>query len=455
VTFEELCGGLERGGSREVVEVVAGLLRLCRSERRTLAAALDPPRGRARFRILLAAAARRVAILPRRTETLTAGDAALLASFLREHAGDGVLAARGLAAALDDAFHDLFFLAFREEVRPLRPDDPVPVARLDRRALFGGGLSPDPDRLEVPPELDAPYDGTRHLRLVPRELGHHQLVLDTRDCERLRLADPLAPDAVLAAVVPSPQVDRDFAWQPHEEEGVRYFRDVAPRRPAPYRRRVLRLLEAADAAGAAVVLLPELSVDAELEAAAIAWFSRARHVRVLAAGSRHHAHRGAAAPRRNQGCLLVRGGGARTYCKFSNFVLADRTEYIERAPHEVTIVATETWSLTTLVCKDLLEAHARRAVADLRVTLVLVPACSPKTGELIDRARELASEGQATLLLANTPHGPDDDTAVLARPTARRPKAVAARDRADGGIVILFNVQSDAYGLALTYFHDD
>ena len=449
MNFDDVCRALESGRPLPVVEVVSALLRVCRSRIRDLADRLDPPRGRALYLGMLRSASTRVESMASRGETLSAGDLALLAAFLRERDRDAPLAAHALAAALDDRFGHLFYLHFLDQRLELRPDDPVPVPQLDLRDLFGGGLTPDPDRLEVPPELAAPYDGTRHLRLVPREVAPHRLKLDTREAERLRLLDPLSPSTIFAAIVPSARVSDDFRWDPHEEDGGSYFRDVRPRDPLRYGARLMRLLAAADAAGATVGILPELSVDHRLEDEIVTWFRRtAKHLRLLVAGSRHRVL-APDAPRRNESRLLIRGvTREHRHRKYSNSVFEGRTEYIDRVPAEITITASDSWSVTSLICKDLLESHARRVIADLRVSLVAVAACSPKTTEFADLARALVSEGQCTVLLANTPHGASDHTAILARPTLSARKSIEVLDREEDGIVILFEARSNSYKTA-------
>lgn len=414
-----------------------------------LADRLDPPRGRALYLATLRSAAARVDATASRGETLSGGDLALLAAFLRERGAEAPITAHALAAALDDRFGHLFYLHFLDQRIELRADDPVPVPQLDLRALFGGGLTPDPDRLEVPPELAAPYDGTRHLRLVPREVAPHRLKLDTREAERLRLLEPLSPSTIFAAIVPSACVGDDFRWDPHDEAGGRYFRDVRPKDPVRYGARLMRLLAAADAAGAVVGILPELSVDHRLEDEVVTWFRRsARNLRLLIVGSRHKVE-SADRPRTNESRLLIHGvGREHRHRKYSNSVFEGRTEYIDRVPAEISITASDTWSVTNLICKDLLESHARRVIADLRVSLVAVAACSPKTAEFADLARTLASEGQCTVLVANTPHGASDHTAILSRPTLSARKSIEVSDRNPDGIVIIFQARSNTYKTA-------
>jgi hypothetical protein len=108
--------------------------------------------------------------------------------------------------------------------------------------------------------------------------------------------------------------------------------------------------------------------------------------------------------------------------KFTQFEYQDgeatrRLEHIDTHDACVTLFWAGSWSFTVLICKDLLEVPVVRVLSDLRVRLALVPALSPKTELLEERASELATNSQAVVLVANTPSDPVAATAIFARPT--------------------------------------
>lgn len=372
-----------------------------------------------------------------------------LADFLDAALGDEdfVLRARDAATALDNRRGAHFFAWFAGQRLLRRADDPLPVppAEVATEELgVTSGLPPPPDGLSVPTRLGVPLDGTKHLRLCPRDLGKLWIELDAR---RHGVVDAhfALPDAVWAAVIPSCDVLEDLTYdeidRPNTPPG---FYQVRPKdeRTENYRARLKAGLAIAAAAGASMVVLPELCTDAGLEADIVAWFAATPAVKVVIAGSRHlEQHE----PRRNRARVLLRGLRPDDHLfhdKFSNFSIklagVLREERIER-PNKVTIIAGRRWSFSPLICKDFMEPEPRHILEKLRVSVVLVPSMSPKTDLYVTSASAVAQHAQALVFVANAPHGPDDHTAILAQP--RRGQPVECREQAPEGLVALIQTK--------------
>jgi hypothetical protein len=98
-------------------------------------------------------------------------------------------------------------------------------------------------------------------------------------------------------------------------------------------------------------------------------------------------------------------------------------EDIVTTPSIITIRMCADWSFTTLICKDFLEPGVAQILEEALVRLVLVPACSPKTGVFVQVAGMLSVRAQAVVVIANLadPSSQDPDSAIVARPLRRDP----------------------------------
>jgi hypothetical protein len=112
----------------------------------------------------------------------------------------------------------------------------------------------------------------------------------------------------------------------------------------------------------------------------------------------------------------------------------ERTEHLTPTQGEITVHMTGDWSFVTLVCKDLLELPVVRMLEDLRVRLVLVPACTPKTDIFEQRAAALAINAQSIVVIANmgTP------AALFGRPS-REQLTLSARPEAPAPVLIVLD----------------
>lgn len=370
---------------------------------------------------------------------------------------DLALRARDTATVLDAKRGHLFFDWFAGQRSRRLPGDPVPVPPEEvivEQLGTASGLSPLPDGSEVPPWIGVPVDGTKRLRLCPEGVDKLSVHFDARfhrQVDHLFSPDhvePPGPHVVWAAVVPSCSILRDLDVDLIDDKTPKAFYRVRPREPSEdYRGRIRKGLEIAAREGARIVMLPELSTDARLEAELAAWFETNRSVRLLVAGSRHLD--GPDEPRRNRARVLMRGlapSELLTHDKYSYFTIdfagADRLEDIER-PSELSLVSGRRWSFSPLICKDFIEGTTRRLLCDLRARVVMIASMSPKTELYEVQAKGLAQDAQAIVFVSNAPHGREDVTAVLARPLWKPEPATAKQVK--GGVVAFTRLSEDNF----------
>lgn len=453
---------LEAQDELHVVEVVALLLRVCRDTYADLDVALQHAtlEGGEREPYLDAAVAAMGLAMPADDpEYLGADELRGLATLLRAAHDDVDLArrARDAATAIDDYRGDHTFAWFASRTLACRADAPLPIAPLDAVTDEMGtprGLVPAPDQLTAPPPATVPLDGTCTIRLCPRDLGPLSLVIDGRFHAAL---DELfvghtgrgpGPTTRWAAVTPT--IDWHAAFTFDRVEGGFGNVRLRPDAAAAYRERVMRLLDAARDAGAAIVALPELSLDEALEDSIEAWFSQHPGVAIVLAGSRHlvDSERDGERYPVNRARLFVRGvpPGTRVHHdKFAGFEFDGLVELIRR-PNQVTIFSGRRWSFTPLICRDFLGPDARTLLTKTRVRAVLVAALSPKSELFCRDALATASDGQCLVFISNTPLEPAGHTAIFARPV--RAAWAAAENRADdepGGRMAMIETSAGSF----------
>jgi predicted amidohydrolase len=150
---------------------------------------------------------------------------------------------------------------------------------------------------------------------------------------------------------------------------------------------------------------------------------------VILAGSRHIERQGDE-PGENEAVVVFGTGEEAVHRKIAPYVFRDhyrddgtpsateieRTEFIGSTSNTLAIHYSGDWSLAVAICKDLLDTAVVRALEDLRVRLILVPACSEKTDLLEHHARQLSRNAQSTVIVANLPTGPEAACAIFATP---------------------------------------
>lgn len=348
-----------------------------------------------------------------------------------------VLVARVCADALDEAVGHRFVAGFRER-RQWRclPGDPFPVGEPALRDVFGRHLTTHPD------SRDLPIDRTLRLAIVPDADGV-ELVLEL-DGE---LATP-EPSATIAVCLPIAAPMTELAYDADPARG-RFF-GVRPHDPAGLGDTVRALLAEALTAEAAIIVFPELSVDAPSLAEIVRASATAAHRPIIVAGSRHAIVDGQP---RNEATLLV-GDTVRHSTKFNPFQLGDMAEGIHSAPAQVVIrgavdgTGRYAWSIAVLVCKDFLSPGAHHLLVAARPALVIVPAMTERTAVFETDAMGLTGATQATCVIVNQVDARDlahEDAAVaiVTRPVPWALTEVVRRSEVTPPVCLLLSLRPD------------
>jgi 8-oxo-dGTP pyrophosphatase MutT (NUDIX family) len=356
-----------------------------------------------------------------------------------------VTVARALAEMLDERYWHSFAESFRRR-SPYQPGvgDPIPLDSPDLRRVTDLPATAPPWRLANR------LDETRHVRLAGEWATQFQVVFD------YSLADALTgligPDTVVATCHPNASL-AEFEF-PVDARGRTF-----PIRPADEQRQhreIDRLVSAAVAAGASVVVLPELCVTESLAAQLQDWTSRADGPRLLVAGSYHHDDSHPAvgqeghvrsSRRRNTAIGYLRGATAPlTQDKHSP---ADQpvNEDIQPQgwPQLRVHVSGDGWHLVIAICRDLLNPHAVHALAEAGVNLALVPAMSETLVAFGGPVAHLVGAGQAFVAVANNPANFSDPSKL----TSRRPARALFGHPGFGQQTRLVQPVDDAPGVAL------
>lgn len=330
-----------------------------------------------------------------------------------------VVAARAFAEALDGSHGRRFAGVFRGRgTTMVNAGDPIPVPQPPLKELFGSALGTNPARLG-PRLWDMVW-----LRLLPDVARGQKVRLDFQHQDIL--AD-LTTQTRVAVIIPC-DVLADLCFDRIAEPTPRFY-GVRPRDSDKQRVTVLRLLEHAADAGARIVILPELSVDASCLDAIAKWHAHTEHgMAIVVCGSTHAERDGS---RRNVSVTMLPDGTTIEHYKFNPFYfplpaadgsVANHREDIVTVPSIITIHMCGDWSFSTLICKDFLEPGVAQILEEAMVRMVLVPACSPKTSVFEQIAGLLAVRAQAIVIVANLadPSSLNPSSVIIARPTHTR-----------------------------------
>jgi len=378
----------------EPVVSLTQLLRLCRDEHPTLWEHHADPRCRAKVGTLVARVGQALA---------TPGTEALLAPHARRAIADAltaaddippVVVAHALAELLDERYGHVFTDWFRQR-SPYQPavGDPIPLD------------SPDLRRVTTLPPTAPPWrlanrlDETRRVRLAGAWTTQFRVVFDYSVFDTL--AGVIGEDAVIATCHPN----RDLGELCLPGDHGRSAFPVGPLDVAGQRTRIDQLLSFAADAGAQVVVLPELSVTEDLAGDLAKWVRRPGPLRLLVAGSYHHADPDDPTRRANRAVAWVRGhADALIHDKHSP---ADQpvTEDITPTgwPELRIYVTADGWHLVIAVCRDLLNPQAVHALGEAGANLVLAPSMSETLVAFGGPVAQLVGTGQALVAVANNP----------------------------------------------------
>jgi len=362
----------------------------------------------------------------RRTGRISAADAVnALMEIIRERAEEGpeqeAVAARVVALTVAELEGDTIRTVILGAAarQPLLVPAGGLVPRLSPfealKELYG-----KPNLATAPSALRAPW-GVSSFAIFrpPSERAHLELELVAGWDE----LDAIERTTKTACVVPSCASSLRTAV-PKLRDGEHVFFGLGPEDP-------LRVLEAARAQldgalgeGAQIFVLPEVCLDTdEVHSLRASLESRAEHF-VAALGSSHELVEG---ERRNVARLVTsvhqaqqhKIVGVRTKVRSGGREVEAR-EDIEPVRPRLRIFYGRHWSAAVAICRDFIDVEIGRVLEDLRVSIVLVPACSPTTHDFERGAQQLASNAQAHVLVANMCSDSTEEPAatILGRPLA-------------------------------------
>lgn len=354
---------------------------------------------------------------PRAPDDFGADDRTLL----RQVTLDGQLpdAVDAAAWGLSNAASHTFAPAWRDQLgverRTLAAGDLYPVAdapwELSGMALASRPASLTPPRADELPTIRA-HDG-----------ASFDVAVDFRFARTLE-AVAVTLDRVAAVHPNDGMSELDFPCR-----GGQVF-PVGPADPREQRRRLARLIPEALRTGAAVAVLPELSVPAEALSELHDLMRDVEEPQLLIAGSHHTVVDG---ERENVAVGLVAGHDERMeQVKSTPFsdelrLRAPMKEGIRhRARPSITVHEADRFRLAIAICKDALDDRVRGALDRMGVNLLLVPALSEKTAPFCIAAASRVGSAQAVSVVVNGPLRDEDGApiqpaVVIGQPVEGRP----------------------------------
>jgi len=285
-----------------------------------------------------------------------------------------------------------------------------PFNAADFRKSYGAVGTP-------PFKLDRSVDATPGAVLVPNEIPHAARLFVHPSWHGL---DSLAPDTQVACCFPS-GADLDAAIKDLEEK--RFF-GATPRNPKRQLEVALELVKKADAQELGIVMLPELCLDSDGVEAVAAWVAdNAKNISLAVCGTHHTA---ASGTRSNVAVIASSLAPTVRQAKLTGMDWRPQDcpyelrEDIETVGTQLLLLTGQSWSALVLICRDFIDRELGAFAAALRTSLLLVPACSPRTVDFQGTAAELASKAQTHVVVANkcddSPEEPD--LALLTRPVS-------------------------------------
>ena len=172
--------------------------------------------------------------------------------------------------------------------------------------------------------------------------------------------------------------------------------------------RALAVLRQAKDVGVEILVYPECFACSRgvLNKLKEAYWADTASVRLLIPGSLHEPSGNGWRNNSYQWCSVAEQEPP-PHHKFSRFSVGEQFEDIECHPRRIAVYACANWSFSTLICRDFLDDEARQLLGQLAVTLVVVPAHSPKSCLFGTLASSLTQTSQSFIVVANNPF---DDT---------------------------------------------
>ncbi|RAX16284.1 NUDIX domain-containing protein [Pseudarthrobacter sp. AG30] len=396
---------------REPLVVLTHLLQLCRDEHPILQERIQDAGCRAKADLITAGVRALMPTTSTESELRPQVAAALAAALTADEGLPAVVVARLLAELLDEQYCHSFRESFRRR-SPYQPGvgDPIPLDSPDLRHVTALTATSPPWRLANR------LDETRHVRLAGEWATQFQVIFDYSLAREL--SGILGPDTIVATCHPNRTL-AEFHF-PADASGRTF--PIRPKDEDKQHQEIDRLVHAAVANGASIVVLPELCVTESLAARLQSWTCRTGGPRMLVAGSYHHDDEHDGSPRRrNTATAYLRGVPAPlTQDKHSP---ADRpvNEDIQPQgwPQLRVHVSDDGWHLVLAICRDLLNPHAVHALAESGANLLLVPAMSDTLVAFGGPVANLVGSGQAFVAVANNPADFSEPTDLTVHRPAR------------------------------------
>jgi len=352
------------------------------------------------------------------------------------------ISAHTLALALEEVFGTRFFFhlaalgeRFLGENDLLIQSSPFVEKYSPFRSAYRKRLTPDPYNLGA--------RGADRLRSRGRLMPNVPHGAQLRWIPSWTALDDLRPGSLITIVIPGQYEDLAPPTQESRAER-RWFFGVWPKDPAACAETAMRIVQDADAAGAQIVVLPEVCLTREGVDGLADWIEqKANHILVAVCGSCHEESAGV---RRNV-AYIASSSKAPEYNRVAQAKIVpyvrrtDGVEYIEDircSEPEICLLSGREWSLLTLICMDFVDDRLATLAQNLRPTLVLVPACTETTGVFATTAQQLSVRAQAHVVIANQNVSIDGGTkaavAMISRPLREHPAVTI--DDSDGSVEI-------------------
>ena len=322
-----------------------------------------------------------------------------------------IAVARALALGIDMAVGANFDTYYsRRGVLKVVPGVPVPTSRPDL-----GGLTPG--RNSSPDSLEDRIDRVRHLRIAPDVFKDVSASISFGHAPLLEWAAQLA-DLIVGAGHPN-ATDKELTYEVDVGRGE--FFNVRPVSLKKQHERLQVLTDLAYAGSVDVLVLPELAVPEASAAELGAALQIGGYPKLLIAGSHHSKTDNSW---ENGGTVWIAGSRAPvTYIKTQRFKFEDEEhglldECIVQQSPQIHVLVAGSVRLAVLICRDFLKSNVQRALVELGVHLVLVPAMTIKADPFVGFAGSLVTSNQAVVVVSNNPHTPSLHHAVMAAPVS-------------------------------------
>lgn len=233
------------------------------------------------------------------------------------------------------------------------------------------------------------------------------------------LASLVTSETVVATCHPHRTI-KEFAL-PGDGQGRSF--PVEPRNADQQRTELDGLIRTAVAAGAWVIVLPELSVTESLALSLEHWVRDPAGPRLLVAGSCHNESVGRGEPptagRHDFGGTPRWRGCGEATSRWSTTSTPPPSIRPQGWPELRVYVTKDGWHLVIAICHDLLDPHAVHALSEAGANLVLVPAMSDSLMPFGGPVAQLVGSQQASVAIANNPVLWSDNDDPATRPATR------------------------------------